>query len=157
MRLMCLFGLLVGLLPFELAAQNYVGLTEKKVQSRLKKETRKSDRADRMAVQTPGSSKTFSGSRSRSVDLQLSCDSAGVCYSEQYLCKDESAALQWQKKILAQKEFGWQKLNENQHVSVMERQLLLEIYRAERYWVVQVLRTNWSPLQYRLLFSNETK
>jgi hypothetical protein len=73
------------------------------------------------------------------------------------LCKDESAALQWQKKILAQKEFGWQKLNENQHVSVMERQLLLEIYRAERYWVVQVLRTNWSPLQYRLLFSNETK
>ncbi|NDF98112.1 MAG: hypothetical protein EB101_04130 [Chitinophagia bacterium] len=151
MRLIYFCWLVAGLLFVSgVTAQDYVGLTEKAVQLRLKKETR-----DRSHVL--GAVKTYIGSRSRTVDLQLNCDSTGLCYAEQYLCKDESSALQWQSKILAKKEYGWQKLNENQHVSSMDRQLLLESYRSEQFWIVQVLRTNWSPLQYQLLFSNEIK
>lgn len=160
-RTMRLFTIISSLflvcLAFSVSAQDYVGLSVKEAQRRLKKETRSQQPAQRSIPPFAASQETLSGVLSSSTDLQLACDSTGVCYAEHYLCADEPSALQRVRKILAKKEYGWQALNENQYVSSMERQRLLEIYRQDSFWVVQVLTTDWSPLQYRLLFSNENK
>jgi hypothetical protein len=142
-----------GSLASQLGAQDYVGLRVKEAQGRLKKEMRPRQQASRSLPPASATKETLTAAVSAAVDLQLGCDSAGFCYSEQYLCADEPSAMECLRKIVAKKEYGWQALNENQHVSSMERQRLLEIYRHESFWVVQVLRTNWSPLQYQLLFS----
>lgn len=141
-------------LAFQVRAQDYVGLTVRQIQARLKKETRPRQQAIRFLSPTSVTKETYRAAVSQAIDLQLGCDSSDFCFAEQYLCADEPAALECQRKILDKKEYGWQALNENQHVSSMERQRLLEIYRHESFWVVQVLRTNWSSLQYQLLFSS---
>lgn len=147
--------LLLGLLPTEATSQQYVGLGEKDVLGKLKKETR-SFQQEQPAIESGSTTpKRFSGSRAKDVTIEVLCDSVGICYAEKYICSTERSALQWQKKILAVKEMGWQKLNENQHVSNQDRQRLLEMYKQDLFWVVQVLRTNWSPLQYQMLFSDQ--
>ena len=102
-----------------------------------------------------GTQKTPARTKFRQIELQLSYDSAGVCYAEKYICKTAASAQQKQQKILSRSAYGWKKLNENQYVSLPEKQRLLEIYRLEQTWVVQVLLTNWSPLQYQMLFPSE--
>ncbi|MFM8806894.1 MAG: hypothetical protein ACKOD1_05975 [Sphingomonadales bacterium] len=147
-------GLVLGGPSSVLRAQDYVGLTVQQLQVRLKKESRPRQQPSRSLSPSFATKEIYRAAVSTAIDLQLGCDSTGLCFAEQYLCEDESAALACERKILAKKEYGWQALNENQHVSSMERQRLLEIYRHESFWVVQVLRTNWSPLQYQLLFSS---
>jgi hypothetical protein len=141
-------------LSIQVRAQEYVGLGVKEVQSRLKKEARLRQQPGRSLPPATSAKEMFTAVVSTAIDIQLSCDSAGLCFAEQYLCADEPSALQCLRKILSKKEYGWRPLNDNQHVSTMERQRLLEIYHHhETFWVVQILRTDWSPLQYQLLFS----
>lgn len=155
MRLVAIIGSLFFVcLSFEVRAQDYVGLSIKQIQARLKKETHSRQQASRLLAPGSATKETLRAAVSPAIDLQLGCDSTDLCFAEQYLCADEPAALECLRKILDKKEYGWQALNENQHVSSMERQRLLEIYRHESFWVVQILRTNWSPLQYQLLFSS---
>jgi len=135
--------------------QDYVGLSMPAAKGRLKKEIRPRHRATRSLLPLLASQEILGGMLTSSIDIQLGFDSTGVVYAEHYLCADEPSALQRLRTILSKKEFGWLPLNENQHVSSMKHQRLLEIYKHETCWVVQVLRTDWSPLQYRLLFSNE--
>ncbi|MFM7645926.1 MAG: hypothetical protein ACKO41_04340 [Sphingomonadales bacterium] len=154
MRKLSAIGL-VGILCLSAVtkAQDYVGLSVHELQGRLQKQIRRQQQPKHALLTLAGTLETFTGVISPAIDIQLHCDSTGHCTAEQYLCLDEATAMQYLQKILAKKEYGWQPLNANQHVSVMERQRLLELYRLEDFWVVQVLLTNWSPLQYRLLFS----
>lgn len=157
-RLLFTVGLLAAGIFGGVSAQDYVGLSTKEAQRRLQKQIRprqQPNRAWQAAPTLQGTLAVYTRTLSLTADLRLSCDSLEICYAEQYFCKDEVTALDWQRKILLKKEYEWQALNENQHVSNMERQRLLEIYRGDTYWVVQVLRTDWSPLQYQLLFSNQ--
>lgn len=147
--------ILLVILSTEAKSQQYVGLDEKEVLVKLKKETRSFQQEQRTIEARPNTPLRFSGSRAKDVTIEVLCDSAGICYAEKYICSTESSALQWQKKILVVKELGWQKINENQHVSSQDRQRLLEMYKQDLFWVVQVLRTNWSPLQYQMLFSDQ--
>jgi len=155
MRTFYLSWILLALLPLGAKAQHYVGLSEKELHTKLKKETHRYQQ-EAPSVNEP-SEKTlhFTAIRSKRVSMELLVDSAGICYAEKYISSQESDALHWQKKILSAKEYGWQKLNENQHISYQERQRLLEVYRQDSLWVVQVLRTGWSPLQYQMLFSDQ--
>lgn len=135
--------------------QDYVGLFEKEAQSRIKTETRYRKEKKRSPWQSSNEQKIVATPVAATVELRLLFDSTGQCYAEEYWCKDEPTAQQWLNKTLNKKTYGWRALNENQHVSSIDRQRLLEIYTHEKYWIVQVLRTNWSSLQYQLLFSND--
>lgn len=155
MKRLSIIGLLLAIcLCTGVNAQDYVGLPAKDAQQRLQKETRRHRQPKYSLLPLAGTTKTFMGVVSSAVELQLHCDSSGFCTAEQYICTDEASAMQSLQKILSKKVFGWQPLNANQHVSKMEQQRLLEIYKMDDFWVVQVLLTNWSPLQYQLLFSN---
>jgi hypothetical protein len=155
MRTFYLSWILLVLLPLGAKAQHYVGLGEKELRAKLKKETRRFQQEAPSVNKPSENTFRFTAMRSKRVSMELLCDSAGSCYAEKYISRQESDALLWQKKILSAKEYGWQKLNENQHISFQERQRLLEVYRQDSLWVVQVLRTGWSPLQYQMLFSNQ--
>lgn len=150
-----LTGLLTVGLYFTVPAQDYVGLSTKEVQRLIQRQTRQRQRPQHVLPPSPGAVEVFSGVLSAATDIRLSCDSLGRCYAEQYLCTTESSALDWLQRILSKKEYEWRPLNQNQQVSNQARQRLVEIYRSEHCWVVQVLRTDWSPLQYQLLFSNK--
>lgn len=149
-------GVIMGLQLLATAlAQDYVGLSKEAARALVKKEwgARALKSATVIIKEAPyNETLSLMVSKDHPGKLKLGFDSSGVCVAEKYLFDTEDKALQKLSEVLRKSAYGWKRLNGNQQVSAFSYQRLLEVYESKEGWITQVLQTNWSQIQYSLLF-----
>lgn len=78
----------------------------------------------------------------------------GKCSIQRTAAGCDSCYKKYLENLLAQKEYGWKKLNGNQYVSKFSSHLLLELPLDESEHTFTLFRASWSKELYDILIKN---
>lgn len=142
----------VFMLPSMAFSQSFINKTKKQVQKEWKKNTVNKCKP---AFQNADSSMKVSActdySSGQSVQHIYSFDKTGKCRSEQVITNCDSCLAKLLNKVLAQTQYNWKKINENQYVSDFSSALLIELPAENKDHSITILRMDWSKELYDLL------
>ncbi len=134
-------------------AQHFIGKTYKEVNKKLKKYK---TGIPNTSVQVTDSAGTLHlavrGDINSSADFIYAFDENGKCKSEKLIAYCDSCYKKYLNEALAQKKFGWKKINANQYASSFEQKMMMElpvIEETSRFYII--LRTNWIKETYDML------
>ncbi|HEX4877158.1 MAG TPA: hypothetical protein VFV31_10835 [Chitinophagaceae bacterium] len=85
---------------------------------------------------------------------EFSFDSLGNCSKEKVIASSEALMQEKLSPLLAQSEFAWKKINENQYISKFEDRLMIELSPEKGDYSFSILRMGWTKVLYDILIAN---
>lgn len=87
----------------------------------------------------------------KSFDYIFTFDKKGKCKSETIITRCDSCLTGLLQKVLDQKKFEWNKINENQYISKFEEKLMIELPAENHDHSFSILKVEWTKELYELL------
>lgn len=148
-----IFFLAIMLAPFSGSSQNFIGKTYKEVKKKLKRYQKSTDS---FLVKITDSAEYIKmsvlGRDNNTADFVYGFDDKGKCKSEKVIAYCDSCYKKYLDAVLAEKKYGWKKINMNQYISSFEHHLMIELPVIEdKSLFYIILRTNWIKETYEIM------
>ena len=143
------------LLPFIGFSQNLIGKTKTQVKKKLQRQVTKNNNLS--AVITDNDSLVVYSIKSKDAypaDFIYSFNKSGRCQSEKVITRCDSCFTRYLAATLAEKKYGWKKINENQYVSGYTYRMMIELPAESKELFYTILRTEWTKELYDMLTGN---
>lgn len=147
--------LILSLLPVTCFSQNFIGKSKTQVKKNLQRQIVKNDSLtitltdnDSLIIYAVKGGKVFPA------DFMYGFNKSGKCRSEKISLTCDSCYKIFLRDVLAQKKYGWKKINENQYISKFAARMMIELPAESKELYYTILKTTWTKKLYSLLNSN---
>jgi hypothetical protein len=86
----------------------------------------------------------------KQVDFIYYTNSLNKCIAEKVIARCDTCYTKFTNNILADKNYGWKKVQDNLYVSKYNKKLQLELYKEDQFTYV-IRKTNWTKEEYNRL------
>ena len=147
--------LLVLIFPAICFSQKFIGKSKEQVKKQLQQQITKNDGSG--ITITDNDSGIFYSVK-HDIDLTTefyyTFDKAGKCQLEKVVAGCDSCFTKYLQATLAEKKYGWKKINENQYISNYTSRMMIELPAESKELTYTILRTEWTKQLYAMLTGN---
>lgn len=144
--------LILFLLPVTCFSQNFIGKSKTQVKKNLQRQIIKNDSLtitltdnDSAIIYSVKAGKVYPA------DFMYGFDNYGKCRLEKTSLTCDSCYKIFLQAVLAQKKYGWKKINENQYISKYSSRMMIELPAESKELFYTILKTTWTKKLYSLL------
>ncbi len=144
--------LLLFLMPVTCFSQNFIGKSKIQVKKILQRQIVRNDSLT-ITLTDNDSVILYSVKAGRvyPADFIYGFDNYGKCRLEKISLTCDSCYKIFLQDVLAQKKYGWKKLNENQYISKYASRMMIELSAESKDLYYTILKTAWTKKLYSLL------
>lgn len=144
--------LAIILLPLPVFSQQLIGKDKAYVKKFLEQEKARHDSLDITITQNDSVMVyEIKPGKTKAATFSYRFDKDGRCHSEKVKASCSDCIQQYLQNALAQKKYGWKKINENQYVSAYKHKLMIELSVNETDFSFYILRASWTKKLYKIL------